>query len=239
MCRGEGLENRPIIITRLREAVIVPIRWTQGRVAVREGTRGFGRGSEGAVALRIMAALERSCEPDVPACQQQLCIIGCLPHVNACLLCPTVLRLPLPSYSPPWTIPARTLARPFQWAPTFPSSLPSSRRACGQIYGLARYNKQWRSNEPSLTVNYRFPSSIQAPRGIPENEIVPFIVTLMPNSVAILSSSAPLTGPIIHGISVQRLRIPPSLGDFTSGLSRRVNPGCTPMRHAEIDRRIE
>jgi len=44
------------------------------------------------------------------------------------------------------------------------ADLPSSRRACGRIYGLVRYNKQWRSNEPSLTVNYRFPSSIQAPR---------------------------------------------------------------------------
>ena len=50
--------------------------------------RGVDRRRGRRCALWIMAALERSCEPDVPACQQQLCIIGCLPHVNACLLSP-------------------------------------------------------------------------------------------------------------------------------------------------------
>jgi len=77
---------------------------------------------------------------------------------------------------PPSTLAGVPLRGPFQLELSLdpsserrPSSLPSSRRACGQIYGLARYNKQWRSNEPSLTVNYRFPSSIQAPRGTSEN----------------------------------------------------------------------
>lgn len=75
--------------------------WTgqEGRAAWARGRRETGGEREDwteGVALRIMAALERSCEPDVPACQQQLCIIECLPHVNACLLLPSACRLSTP-----------------------------------------------------------------------------------------------------------------------------------------------
>ena len=52
-------ESWPIIITRLWSGYCPNSEW-----------------------LRIMAGLERSCEVDVPTCQQQLCIIKCLPHVT-------------------------------------------------------------------------------------------------------------------------------------------------------------
>jgi len=119
--------------------------------------RGVDRRRGRRCALWIMAALERSCEPDVPACQQQLCIIGCLPHVNACLLSPfarTVHPLQHCSLSLSLSLP------PFLLWLDGPSvhrrSFPSTVATRGQIYELVHYNKQWRSNEPSLTVKYRF-----------------------------------------------------------------------------------
>lgn len=103
-------------------------------------------------ALWIMAALERSCEPDVPACQQQLCIIGCLPHVNACLLSPFARRPSATPFDVSLSLSLLRLDGPCVDRRSFPSPVTTY----GQIYGLVHYNKQRRSNEPSLTVKYRF-----------------------------------------------------------------------------------
>lgn len=118
--------------------------------------------------MRIMAALERSCEPDVPACQQQLCIIGCLPHVNACLL-PSRPPTLLPARRP--TTPAVGLSRGrfcsdsggptarVRPANTLLPRATSRRDPRSDIYGVVRYNKQRRSNEPPVNREISIPRS--------------------------------------------------------------------------------
>lgn len=104
MCYNEGWtrENRANNYNTTSRSGYCPNSMDRG-----DGQRnGRGDWTMGYRALWIIAALERSCESDVPACQQQLCIIGCLPHVNACLLSPFERR-------PPPSLPTASLSGSF------------------------------------------------------------------------------------------------------------------------------